>query len=151
MEVIAVYWEKNIKTYGFQVKTGLRLVTAVMAPERLAGFCELLERAEETPPSFLMALAQPAEENSMRLHLLLEPPSNGQRADGAQALDAAAAAGDFEVDAPVGAWAGRPVRVELSTRTGDPAGEHLLMGGWAEPRVVIPAAGEGEPAASELP
>ncbi len=49
--------------------------------------------------------------------------------------------GWFEVDVPVDAWAGRPVRVELSTQTGEPPGEHLLMGGWAEPRVVIPAAG----------
>jgi len=47
--------------------------------------------------------------------------------------------GWFEVDVPVDAWVGRPVRVELSTQTGAPAGEHLLMGGWAEPRVVIPA------------
>jgi hypothetical protein len=59
--------------------------------------------------------------------------------------------GWFEVDVSVGAWAGRPVRVELSTQTGEPPGEHLLMGGWAEPRVVMPAAGEGEPARPRLP
>jgi hypothetical protein len=49
--------------------------------------------------------------------------------------------GWFEVDVPLDAWAGRPVRVELSTQTAEPAGEHLLMGGWAEPRVVVPPAG----------
>jgi hypothetical protein len=59
--------------------------------------------------------------------------------------------GWFEVEVPVDAWAGRPVRVELSTQTGEPAGEHLLMGGWAEPRVVVPTAGEGNAARSQVP
>ena len=44
--------------------------------------------------------------------------------------------GWFEVDASLDAWAGRQVRLELSTAVDRPEGERLLMAGWAEPRLV---------------
>jgi hypothetical protein len=44
--------------------------------------------------------------------------------------------GWFEVDAPLDAWAGRRVTLELSTAVDAPEGERLLMAGWAEPRLV---------------
>jgi hypothetical protein len=44
--------------------------------------------------------------------------------------------GWFEVDVPLDAWAGRQVRLELSTAVDAPEGERLLMAGWAAPRIV---------------
>ncbi len=47
--------------------------------------------------------------------------------------------GWFEVDLSLDGWAGRPVRLELSARTDEPVGEHLLSAGFEVPRVVTPA------------
>ncbi len=44
--------------------------------------------------------------------------------------------GWFEVDVPLARWAGRRVRLELSTAVDAPAGERLLMAGWAQPRLL---------------
>lgn len=46
----------------------------------------------------------------------------------------------FEVEVPLGPWAGRHVALEFSTRVDAPAGERLRMAGWAEPRLVGPPA-----------
>lgn len=42
----------------------------------------------------------------------------------------------FEVDAPLGAWAGREVALELSTEAERPEAQLLLRGGWERPRRV---------------
>ncbi|MDE0885956.1 MAG: glycosyltransferase family 39 protein [Myxococcota bacterium] len=55
----------------------------------------------------------------------------------------------FDLDLDLGAWAGREITLELSNRADNPNGEDLLMGGWAEPRLVAPEFPEAP--GSELP
>jgi len=50
--------------------------------------------------------------------------------------------GWFPVDVSLERWAGRPVRIELSTSTDEPAGQELLMGGFEEPRLVRAASAD---------
>ncbi len=45
--------------------------------------------------------------------------------------------GWFEIDVPLERWAGRRVRLELSTSAQNQSGSSLLHGGFAEPRVVV--------------
>src|SRR5262245_7359709 len=52
--------------------------------------------------------------------------------------------GWFEIDAPLGRWAGRRVRLELSTAAENATGATLAHGGFAEPRLVA----DGAPAAA---
>jgi len=42
----------------------------------------------------------------------------------------------FDVEIPLDAWAGRSVRIELSTATDRERGQELAMGGWGDPRIV---------------
>jgi hypothetical protein len=44
--------------------------------------------------------------------------------------------GWFEVELPLGAWAGRRIELELATRCDHPGGERLALGGFALPRLV---------------
>lgn len=53
--------------------------------------------------------------------------------------------GWVDVDVPLDAWAGRRVRVELSTETDDPLGEKPELGGWEVPRLVPAPAPGGAP------
>jgi hypothetical protein len=53
--------------------------------------------------------------------------------------------GWIEVEAPLADRAGRPITLELSTGTDRPEAEHLLMAGWALPRIVHDSAAEGAP------
>jgi hypothetical protein len=46
--------------------------------------------------------------------------------------------GWFEVDVPLGRYAGQRVELEFGASTPDAAGENLKMAGFAEPRVVVP-------------
>ncbi len=73
MEVIAVYWEPKIKTYGFQVKSGLRLVTLALPLDRVAQWARCLGRGKDPRPGFILVLAQAVEAGALRIHLLLEP------------------------------------------------------------------------------
>jgi hypothetical protein len=45
--------------------------------------------------------------------------------------------GWFEVEIPLEAWAGRPVLLELAVSVDSEDGESLLVGGFAEPRLVV--------------
>ena len=45
----------------------------------------------------------------------------------------------FDVAAPLDRWAGQGVRLELSVSVDSPLGESLLVGGFAEPRIVTAA------------
>jgi hypothetical protein len=47
--------------------------------------------------------------------------------------------GWFEVDVPLGAWAGKTVQLEFSTETDRLTGQSLFMGGWETPRIVNPS------------
>ena len=55
----------------------------------------------------------------------------------------------FEIDADLAAWAGREITLELSTHAENPHGEDLLLGGWAEPRLVGPRGPRGEVSATD--
>jgi len=55
----------------------------------------------------------------------------------------------FDLDLDLGAWAGQEISLELSNRAANFHGEDLLMGGWAEPRLV--ASGVPETPGSERP
>jgi hypothetical protein len=48
--------------------------------------------------------------------------------------------GWFEIDVDLASYAGREIVLELSTAASDPSGSSLRMGGFAEPRLVSPAA-----------
>lgn len=100
MEVIAVYWEPKIKTYGFQVKTGLRMVTATVPFERVAQWGERLEGGNNPKRDFVLVLAQPVDAGVLRMHMLFEPPGAGQISDWIQETNLEAGGTLFEIDTP---------------------------------------------------
>ena len=100
MEVIAVYWEPKIKTYGFQVKPGLRLVTAMVPFDRVSQWGERLECGVDPKHNFILVLAQPATASALRMHLLFEPPGAGQLADLIREMNQEAGGTPFEIDTP---------------------------------------------------
>jgi hypothetical protein len=101
MEIIAVYWEPEIKTYGFQVKSGLRLITVMLPFDRVAELGEIMEGGSEPPQHFIMVLAQPVDTKLLRVHLLLEPSGGEQVMEMIRKTDVVAPGAISEIDAPV--------------------------------------------------
>jgi hypothetical protein len=101
MEIIAVYWEPKIKTYGFQVKAGLSLATATLPFEQVAEWGGSLQDENAPQRNFIMALAQPADAEALRVHLLFEPPGAEHLTDMICKGKETAAGVFFEIDSPV--------------------------------------------------
>jgi hypothetical protein len=52
--------------------------------------------------------------------------------------------GWFELEVPLDRWSGREITLRFSTATDNAQGETRWMGGWSEPRVVVPALDDGD-------
>ncbi|MEW5721565.1 MAG: hypothetical protein AB1896_00545 [Thermodesulfobacteriota bacterium] len=65
VETIAVYWEDRIKTYGFELATGLALVQARWAAGRE-------DRREAPGPTYGLVLAQSFDGATLELTLVME-------------------------------------------------------------------------------
>ena len=71
MEIIAVYWEPKIKTYGFQVRTDCLLASAALSIEQIIEWGEQIERGGGKS-DFLMALIQMDDQDTLGVHLLFD-------------------------------------------------------------------------------
>ena len=96
-----MYWEPEIKTYGFQIKSGLRLITAMLPFDRVAELGEIMEGGSEPLQHFIMVLAQPTNTESLRVHLLLEPSGGEQITDLIRKTDVGASGAVSGIGAPV--------------------------------------------------
>lgn len=72
VETIAVYWEPKVKTYGFQVSTGLSLVELFVAPEQLIEWGENIQALETAAVHFVLVLIQHANGGGFHIYLLTE-------------------------------------------------------------------------------
>ena len=83
------------------------------------------------------------EEPKSWVRFVLEVESDGEREVlFSRTLDPTVVIADrgwFEIDASLEAYAGRSVILQFSTECEGPPGETLMMGGWAEPRIVSSA------------
>lgn len=75
MEIIAVYWEPRIKTYGFQEVSGLALLEADLAPETVATWAMDLQDVDENASRFHLVLAHVSDGG--RFQVLLVSDSDG--------------------------------------------------------------------------
>lgn len=72
METSAVYWEPRIKTYGFQVETGLTLLDIGLTPQQWTDTCDRLRELDAEGASFLLVLVQPGDDGEIHVVLLVE-------------------------------------------------------------------------------
>lgn len=100
MEIIAVYWEPKIKTYGFQVKTDLRLYSANISVDQMAEWGDQIENGGEES-NFLMTLVQMASQETLRVHLLFDQAQRATTPPVAIDRKTALAGIDFRCDSPV--------------------------------------------------
>jgi hypothetical protein len=73
METIAMYWEPQIKTYGFQVVTNLALYKYRIPADLPAEWTRAIKRVEDGPNRFLLLFAQLSASSELDLGLLCEP------------------------------------------------------------------------------
>ena len=71
-ETIAVYWEPKVKTYGFQIETGLCLVEIGLGSQQWVAGGDRLRKLDVSGVSFLLVIIQPAEDGGGRVYLLVE-------------------------------------------------------------------------------
>jgi hypothetical protein len=101
METIAVYWEPQVRTYGFQVQESLRVWQLDVRMDRLGDWGGRLARVEDAELSYRWLLAQPGEAGRTTLWLICED-TRAERV--ARFIEAQSRAdGDFgaELHAPV--------------------------------------------------
>ena len=73
METIVMYWEPQIKTYGFQVVKDLALYKVKMPPDLPAEWTRAIKRIEDEPNRFHLLYAQLRESSELDLRLVCEP------------------------------------------------------------------------------
>ena len=73
METVAMYWEPQIKTYGFQVVTNLALYKYSIPADLPAEWRRAIQRVEDGPDRFLLLFAQLSASSKLDLRLLCEP------------------------------------------------------------------------------
>jgi len=69
VETIAVYWEKKVKTYGFQIERELSLFQISITLPELAGLGSVLLN-ETSDIRFSWVLAQPSSQKGLKIYLL---------------------------------------------------------------------------------
>lgn len=87
METVAVYWEPIIRTYGFDVRSGLTLATWTRgAPPAL--YESLAPGSQDTAVSLVMAVAGPRDGDALSLSMVVdgEPPALGEDSHRAELL-----------------------------------------------------------------
>jgi len=100
METVAMYWEPQIKTYGFQVVKNLTLYRYSIPVDLPDPWERAIERLEEGQNRFQLLCAQLGASSDLELLLLCEPE---QGVSVARQIEAAipAIAGNRQVAAPV--------------------------------------------------
>ncbi len=73
METIAMYWEPQIKTYGFQVVKNLALYKYRLPADLPAEWTRAIKRIEDRPNRFHLLYAQLTESSELDLRLICEP------------------------------------------------------------------------------
>jgi hypothetical protein len=73
METVAMYWEPQIKTYGFHVVKDLALYKYKIPADLPAGWERAIERIEAGQNRFQLVCAQLGESSELELLLLCEP------------------------------------------------------------------------------
>ena len=73
METVVMYWESQIKTYGFQVVKDLALYKYRIPADLPAEWARAIERIEDGPNRFHLLCAQLNESSELDLGLLCEP------------------------------------------------------------------------------
>jgi hypothetical protein len=100
METIAMYWEPQIKTYGFQVVKDLALYKYRMPADLPAGWARAIKRIEDEPNRFHLVFTQLRESSELDLRLLCEP-EQGVSLARRIAAEIPAAGDRLQVTAPV--------------------------------------------------
>jgi hypothetical protein len=108
---------RTVATIGFEVPPGVHLHTAVATHPRLWAYF---------PPALARVMLDIEVDGKRERLFERELDPNRKIAD----------RGWFEVDVPLGPYAGRRVELELGASTPDAAGENLLRAGFAEPRLI---------------
>jgi hypothetical protein len=72
METVAMYWEPQIKTYGFQVTYNLVLYRYIVSPDLSAQWDRAMQRAAGDTERFHLLTAQPGTDDELDLILLCE-------------------------------------------------------------------------------
>jgi len=72
VETIAVYWEKNIRTYGIQVEKNLCLVQTDVLPTRLVAMGQRLAELGQGETKAILILAHHYEPGLLRISMVFE-------------------------------------------------------------------------------
>ena len=72
MDTIAVYFEKRVKTYGFQVSQDLSMVVFHMRPESLAEWSEKIQACKDAGINFQLVITQRSSDEEVVFLLVLE-------------------------------------------------------------------------------
>ncbi|MEE4111752.1 MAG: hypothetical protein V2I40_02995, partial [Desulfobacteraceae bacterium] len=100
METVVMYWESQIKTYGFQVVKDLALYKYRIPADLPAEWARAIARIEDGPNRFHLLYAQLSESSGFDLRLLCEPEQGAPLARRI-AAEIPAAGDHFLVTAPV--------------------------------------------------
>jgi len=101
VETIAVYWEPVIKTYGFQVKTGLALLRLRLSVEQAAEWSARIQEMESAGDDFLMIAGQTVDGGVLQLNLLFAQETAGSPRGGPVALSAGDINLSGQIESPV--------------------------------------------------
>lgn len=101
METIAMYWEPQIKTYGFQVVKDLALYTYRLPAELPDEWMRAIKRIEDEPNRFHLLYAQLSESSELELRLLCDPEQGISLARRIAAEIPTAAGGGPQITVPV--------------------------------------------------
>lgn len=100
MEIIAVYWESKIKTYGFNVKTDLCLISATLSGEQIAAWGNRIESSSHAS-EFIMALVQMTSRQMLKVHCLIDPAQSKSKESVVEDLLLDLKKGDARIETPV--------------------------------------------------
>ena len=100
MEIIAVYSEQKIRTYGFNIHTGLRLTSATLSVKQLAAWGDRLKK-HRNDCDFVMVVAQMTGKHVLRAHCLFDPAMAMSEYPAVEHFISALTGSDVSVAAPV--------------------------------------------------
>lgn len=100
MEIIAVYWESKIKTYGFNVKTNLCLTSATLSGDQIAEWGDRIEKNSNSS-EFIMTLVQITSGQTLKFHCLIDPAQCESKGSAVEDLLLGFSKGDARFETPV--------------------------------------------------
>jgi len=101
LEIVAVYWEPRIKTYGVMNRPGLNLLRLDFAASDLSALAVALAEADENGPGFHLVTALLLSPGRMRLNLLIDGTLEGRIRNRLSAVSLGGAPVGIGSDAPV--------------------------------------------------